>query len=263
MSQDYVAVFRSRWSTDDDWRALSPQAQWTYDMLLQHPDRNEAGVLSLTVKKWTRLAHGLDVAWLRAGMAELDAAGFIVVDEDTEEVLVRSFIRRAEVYKHVRLFLNALRAVSEVESDRLKSALGQELVRLPKVHIPAAKTPPTPGNTQAIAEAHQAQARLDLLAAILFDSPPDPPGQATDHPMAHPMSHPLPHGTGVGVGTGVGAGTGTAVGSSPVENKSLESNARANNPRAAPLAGLCPDHPGNLTRNCSGCAADRKAVKSA
>lgn len=224
MSQDYVAIYRSMWSDDEDWRALSMSAQWMYKMLLTHPDRNAAGVLPLTLKKWTRLAAGLTVADLQRSLAELDGARFIVVDEDTEEVLVRSYIRRGKVFKHVRLFLNALKAVSEVESGRLKKALGYELWRLPKVIVPE----PNGRNAVAVAEAEQAQRRLDDLASMLGDGPWDPPGQGADHPMGHGMPHPLPHPPGVGAGTGAGVGAGTALGScSTSENESLESTARA------------------------------------
>jgi hypothetical protein len=105
MAQDFAPLLRSIWS-DDDWRALSMDAQHIYLMLLSHPDRNSAGVLSLTKKKWTRLAADmtpqrprLSAALDRAGLT----TGFVVVDEETEEVLVRAFIRRATVYKHIRM----------------------------------------------------------------------------------------------------------------------------------------------------------------
>lgn len=252
MSQDFAQLHRSRWS-DTDWRALTPDAQWAYDMLLSHPDRNPAGLLPLTKKKWTKLAAGLTLQRLDAALAELDAAAFIVVDEDTQELLVRSFIRVAKIYKHIRLFANALQAISEVESDRLKSAIGQELVRLPRLEIPA----PNGRNAVAVAEAEAAQRRLDDLASMLCDAPPDPPGQAAD--SSHAPSHAPSHGASdapshlLQVQVPV---TGTAPGSCPSsEKKSLESNARGR-----PLTGLCPEHPGQSARNCPGCAADRKAA---
>lgn len=228
MSQDYVAMYRARWADDDDWRALSMPAQWLYDFLAQHPDRNEAGIVPFTVKRWARVARGLTVADLRRWLTELDDAGFLVADEDTEEVLVRSFIRVGKVYTHIRLFRNACTAIRAVESERIKSALGQELVRLPKLAIPA----PRPGNERNVAEAVEAQQWLDELASMLCDAPPDPPGQTAVHPMAHPMADgmadPMAHPIGVGAGTGAGVGTGSVLGScSTSENESLESNARA------------------------------------
>src|SRR5206468_5079926 len=88
-------------------------------------------------RKWTRLAADMTPQRLNAALVELDDTGFVVVDEETEELLVRAFIRRATVYKHIRMLANALREVSEVESKRLRSALGQELWRLPTLAMPA------------------------------------------------------------------------------------------------------------------------------
>lgn len=220
MAQDYVAMYRSRWADDDDWRALSMGAQWLYDLLVQHPDRNAAGLLPLTMKRWARAARGVTVADVRRSLEELDEAGFIVCDEDTEEVLVRSYIRVGKVYTHIRLFRNACNAIRAVESERIRSALGQELVRLPKLHVPE----PNGRNGQNVAEAEEAQQWLDELASMLCDAPPDPPGQGAAHPMGHPMGHPIAHPPGVGARAGVGAVPGGCTSS---EKESLESSARA------------------------------------
>lgn len=221
MAQDFAQLHRSRWS-DADWRALSADAQWAYDMLLSHPDRNAAGLLPLTPKKWLKLSADMTAERLDRALAELDDAGFIVLDDETQEVLIRAFVRVAKIYKHIRMFTTALRIFSEVESERLRSAIGQELVRLPKLEVPE----PNGRNGVAVAEAEQAQQRLDELASMLCDAPPDPPGHGAAHPMGHPMAdatvHPMPH-PPITV-----TGTGTALGScSSFEKKSSESNARA------------------------------------
>jgi hypothetical protein len=180
MAQDFAPLLRSIWS-DDDWRSLSVDAQWAYKMLLSHPDRNSAGVLPLTVRKWTRLSVDLTAARLLEALSELDTAGFVVMDEETEEVLVRSFIRRATVYKHIRMLANALREASEVESPRIGAALAQELARLPRLSIP--------DNEKMKAEALAAQARVDAMSEPA-DSPPDGPGHGMADGMAHPLAHP-------------------------------------------------------------------------
>lgn len=254
MAQDYVPLLRSIWS-DEDFRALSMDAQHVYLMLLSHPDRNSAGVLSLTLRKWTRLASDLTPDRLDVALAELDAASFIVIDESTEELLVRSFIRRATVYKHIRMLVKALREVSEVESDRLRSALGQELVRLPKLAIPER-------NERMAAEAEQAQQRLNELASMLCDAPPDGPGHGSVHPMGHGMPDGIAHPPVVGAGAVVGVGAGAVLGSDgkSEEISSLESNARAR-PELASIA-RCFAHPGQLRRSCRGCAADAKGASA-
>ena len=250
MAQDFAPLLRSIWS-DEDWRALTMDAQHVYLMLLSHPDRNSAGVLSMTLRKWTRLAVDLSPDRLDVALAELDAAGFIVVDEDTEEVLVRAFVRRATVYKHIRMMANALREISEVESERLKSALGQELMRLPRLAVPAT-------NTKMAEEAVRTQDRLDVLASMLCDAPPDPPGQSVAHPMGHPMADPMAHPHVVVAGAVAGAGAGAAGGPEKAfpESESLESNARG----SLRLVAKCYLHAGELAHNCRCCESERKAA---
>jgi hypothetical protein len=255
MASDFAPLLRSIWS-DDDWRALTMDAQHVYLMLLSHPDRNSAGVLSLTKRKWQRLAADMVGARLDAALVELDEAGFIVMDDETQELLVRAYIRRATVYKHIRMMVNALREASEVESDRLRSALGQELVRLPKLAVPE-------HNDRMAAEARMAQNRLDELASMLCDAPPDGPGngagQDDAHGMAHGMGDGMAHPPVVVAGVVAGAGAVAARGSlsSFSESESLESNARASH---LDSIAYCYEHPGNRRRNCRGCAANRKAA---
>jgi hypothetical protein len=222
MAQDFAPLLRSIWS-DDDFRALTVDAQHTYLLLLSHPDRNSAGVLSLTVRKWTRLAADLSRERLLRAVKELDESSFIVTDEETEEVLVRAYIRRATVYKHIRMLRNALREASEVESPRLRSALGQELMRLPQLAVPA-------HNERMAAEAREAQDRLNELASMLCDAPPDGPG----HGMAHGMGDGIAHPPVVVAGAVAGAVAVAALGSSgsSFEEKGSESNARATRLRA-------------------------------
>jgi hypothetical protein len=138
MAQDFAPLLRSIWS-DDDWRALSMDAQHVYLMLLSHPDRNSAGVLSLTLRKWTRLAKDMSAERLDVALDELDESGSSSMDEETEEVLVRAFLRRATVYKHIRMLANAL-GKHPRSNQNGSSALGQELVRLPKLAIPTTNT---------------------------------------------------------------------------------------------------------------------------
>jgi hypothetical protein len=199
MAQDFAPLFRSIWS-DPDWRSLTVDAQHLYKLLMSHPDRNAAGVLPLLIRKWTRLARDLSVDRIEGALTELEQRNFVVVDDETDEVLVRSFIRRTKVYTHIRLLTNALREVSEVESLRIRTAACQELARLPRLAVPE--------NPKMKAEAEAAQRRLDELVA---DWAPqgETPGPRGVHPMADGMADPLAHppvvGTGAVAGTGAGA----------------------------------------------------------
>ncbi len=116
---------------DDDWKALSPRAQWFYMLLVSQASLNRAGIIALTSRRWAKLAKGPSVAeQISAAMAELGKADFIVVDEDTEELFVRSYMRNDGLSKRPNVFKRALREATEVLSTKIRKALIVELRRL-------------------------------------------------------------------------------------------------------------------------------------
>ncbi|WP_439662874.1 hypothetical protein ACSHWB_16340 [Lentzea sp. HUAS TT2] len=136
MSREHARILTAIWR-DDDFRALSPEAQRLYFLLLSQPTINQAGVLALTVSRWARGCSATDVADIEAALAELDRARFAVVDADTDEVLVRAFVRRDGVAKQPNVLKAAFRQALAVESPKLRAVLAAELRRLDHVHADA------------------------------------------------------------------------------------------------------------------------------
>ncbi|XVV05357.1 hypothetical protein ACQPW3_08175 [Actinosynnema sp. CA-248983] len=130
MARDHARLYVHIWD-DPDFIELSAVAKLIYLQLLSQPKLAYSGVLDLAAKRWARSHPDLDVATVRAALSELDAARFLVVDQDTEEVLVRSFIRRDELWKQPNMLRGALRVAFEIVSPILRAALARELRRLP------------------------------------------------------------------------------------------------------------------------------------
>lgn len=86
----------SIWS-DPGWRLLTPDAQRAYLLLLSQPTLTLCGVLAYTPRRWATLAAGDTVERFEIAIAELEERRFVVVDRDTEELLIRSFMRRDRV----------------------------------------------------------------------------------------------------------------------------------------------------------------------
>lgn len=213
MAQKFAQIQLRIW-VDKDFLALSSDAQRLYFLLLSQEDRGPSGLLSLRARRWAGLSADGTVEKVMAALAELDDASFLVVDTETAEVLVRTFIRNHEIFKHIRMLRTALDQAERAESERIRSALGQELARIPRLVVPD----PTPNNARSIEEAHAEQQHLDEVVSLLNDAPPDPAHgmQPWDEPMG--WGHPPITSTS----------TVTALGScSSREIKSLESNARA------------------------------------
>lgn len=243
MARNFAQVQLRIW-VDDDFLALTTEAQHLYMLLLSQEDIGPSGLIPLRPRRWAKLSANGSVDNVMASLDELDVASFLVVDIETAEVLVRTFIRNGENYKHVRLLRTALNQAERVESPRIRSALGQELAKLPKVTVPE----PTAKNAKAVEEAQVEQQHLDEVVSLLCDAPPDP-----GHGMA---SWDEPKGWGHPTVPVTGPVPVTAPGFPSEESSSLESNARA---RLRSVAHYYL-HPGELAHNCRCCESERKGV---
>jgi hypothetical protein len=122
-------ILSSIWD-DDDFRALEPGPQRMYMFLLSQPDLEQSGVIPLRERRWARSAAGLKTGDVNADLQVLQSANFVVIDEDTEELLVRSLIRRDNVWKQPNVFKSAADQMLSVSSHKIKAALHEELSRL-------------------------------------------------------------------------------------------------------------------------------------
>ncbi len=130
--RQYAQIMKRIW-TDEHWKQLSPNAQWLYTLLISQDSINYAGVLPLTVRRWTRLANGVTTEVVHGALEELRTATpsrFVIVDWDTEEVLVRTFIRNDELWKQPRMLAMACSQALTTQSGVLRGELGEELVKL-------------------------------------------------------------------------------------------------------------------------------------
>lgn len=112
---------------DKDFIARTVPAQRAYMMLLAQKDINNAGVQPLMIRKWAKACDHTTEADVIASLDELQAHRFICYDTDTEELLIRSFIRNDGIIKQPNILKNALRVAEQTESPRLRKALADEL----------------------------------------------------------------------------------------------------------------------------------------
>lgn len=131
MARDYAKTNLTIWQ-DPEWRALPWPAQHVYKMFWEHPGLSYCGVVDWRPTKmlgwgagWTRDDLGLLTDCLRA-------RHFLVVDEDTEECLVRSWVRFDGVIKQPRLAVSMCNAFGEVGSNDLRGVVVDELQKLKK-----------------------------------------------------------------------------------------------------------------------------------
>lgn len=129
MSRNYAQIFTAIWR-DPDFVTLSRPRQQAYFLLVTQPNISAAGALPLTVRRWAKLSADTTTAELLADIEHLHRVGMVVVDEDTEELLVRSFVRHDNGYRNPRRQPSIRDAAADIESPALRRVLARELVRL-------------------------------------------------------------------------------------------------------------------------------------
>lgn len=129
MSRNYAQIATAIWR-NDEFRDLSVEAQHLYLQLTSQPDISAAGVLSLNVQRWASRAKNSNRRTVIAALEELQAGRFVFYDLDTEELLVRSFVRWDGGYGNPRRLPVIERAARDVEAPILRRALAAEFARL-------------------------------------------------------------------------------------------------------------------------------------
>lgn len=126
--RSYAKVYVSIWA-DEDFKRLSPAAQALYFRLLTDPKLSMCGVADWRPNRLALASKGSTAASIRKVAEELQAARFIVADDDSEEVLVRSFVRHDGVLKSPNLVKAMVTDWLAVSSSRIKDAVVAEVAR--------------------------------------------------------------------------------------------------------------------------------------
>lgn len=144
MARTEARIFNTIWK-DPYFVTLPALAQRLYMFLLSQDDLSYCGVMPLRRANWARKASDLEVAaverdlkWLEGGPyptaypdGQSAPTPLLVVDYDTDEVLVRSLMRRDGIWKQPNLLKLARESAESVDSRRICGVLLAELKRLP------------------------------------------------------------------------------------------------------------------------------------
>lgn len=125
----YVKVFRTVWQ-DTDFKALPAAAQRLYFVLISQPDLTSAGILGLTPGRWSSLAPDTTPADMRAALQHLTTGRFVLVDDRTEEVWIRSYIVHDEAWRIPNSRKALIAAAERVLSEPLRHAITATLSTL-------------------------------------------------------------------------------------------------------------------------------------
>lgn len=74
-------------------RNLTSDQQWAYDVVYKRPDLSRCGVVAYTPRRWAKYAKGMTETKLRRLYDQLAATRHVVLDDDSEELLIRTYVR--------------------------------------------------------------------------------------------------------------------------------------------------------------------------
>ena len=192
MPRDYAQIRQDMWS-DDRWRNLTPAAQWLYMLLLSDPRLSYAGVTGWHLGKLSQRARECTAKDVLLAGFELSDGHFIVVDEETEEVMIRSYLKHDPLMKNPRLAVTMAKDFGVIASNKIRAAIVWELQRLKK------------------AEPDLVAWEKPQVKTVLRQNAVNPRDMMTDLPVgaATYLVAGLPSGLGVGFPTDFAASRGT------------------------------------------------------
>lgn len=115
---------------EEGFRALTAAEQGVYFMLGLQPEMTAAGTLSLTLRRWTGMSADMTREQLAEHLSVLAERRHVVVDFDTEELLVRKFIKWDGGIENSKRRPVVREAALAIESERIRHAIALELVKL-------------------------------------------------------------------------------------------------------------------------------------
>ena len=128
MGRSYAQILLTIWN-DPDFRGSSADAQWLYFVMLTHPSLSSCGVVDWRESRLAALAQDMTVQRIRNAAHELGMRRLIAVDADTEEALVRSFVRHDGILKSPNQTKKLVREHGGIASPLLLELVSRETRR--------------------------------------------------------------------------------------------------------------------------------------
>ena len=181
MTREYARVKLKIWA-DDDFRRLPDGAQALYFRLISSPTMNLAGVADWRPNRLAALTCGMTPELVRSNADVLIERGYLIVDEATEEVLVRTFVRHDGLIKTPNIAAAMVKDYAAVASTTLRGVIVHELRRL--------------HDDEPEMSGWRVAHELLTNASVNPSDMPSPKASEMPSPKASEMPYPIPSGNG-------------------------------------------------------------------
>lgn len=128
MARNYAKIHTSIWS-DEHFKSLDRDLQHMYLVLVSQPRLGLSGLLDYFPQRLAGVSYSMTIDDVEHDIKGLEDERYIVLDRNTSELLVRSFMRRDEVFKTPNVAVAAVREYADVMSEKVRDAMETELVR--------------------------------------------------------------------------------------------------------------------------------------
>lgn len=114
-------------------KALTPGAQWLFYAALKEGPRR-CGIVDVWPKRYAQLAAGQTEEAVTAAAFELDRAGVVVFDEETDELLFPGYLAEVTPVNNPRMMIAVVNSLAGVVSQKLIGVVIWELQQLQQQH---------------------------------------------------------------------------------------------------------------------------------
>ncbi|HEY3559634.1 MAG TPA: hypothetical protein VGL05_19330 [Kribbella sp.] len=178
MARDHARIMVSIWG-DDDFKALRAPQQHAFFVLLSQPRLSYCGVVDYLPGRFAALSKGMTAASVETTVEGLEKASYVVVDADTQELLVRSFVRHDGLLQSPNVTKAMAKDYGQIISPRIRAAVLAELQR-------ARRDEPDLAGWKAIKD------KFPMLWEAITNPAPDP----YENPSRNPYANPSEEGSG-------------------------------------------------------------------
>jgi hypothetical protein len=133
VARDRASIRLDIWA-DADWRDLDDVQQFLYFQLLSHPTLSYAGVADWRPGRIAMFSKNGSAADVRVRAEALQARGFVLIDDESEEILIRSFIKHDGILKQPKLAVSMANAYAAIASRKIREVVAFEVQKQYEKH---------------------------------------------------------------------------------------------------------------------------------
>lgn len=126
MARDHARIWLSIWD-NPDFTALTTAEQNMYFKICSSPDLSYCGVALLLPKRYSRLSADSTDRATAKHIESLAAHRFLVLDDDTAEMCVRTYIRYDGILKQPNVIRAMNKAFDRVQSEPIRHTIMEEV----------------------------------------------------------------------------------------------------------------------------------------